>query len=113
MLNSVSTAENATDQARRSAALIEAARALVPLITSSSGRIEKERQIPAEVMEAMHAARLFRMLLPASIGGEEVEPATFFHVMEAIASADASLAWCLGQNSGVSMGAAYLDPKVA
>ena len=27
--------------------------------------------------------------------------------------ADASVAWCLGQNSGVSMAAAYLDPKVA
>ena len=27
--------------------------------------------------------------------------------------ADASVAWCLCQNSGVSMAAAYLDPKVA
>ncbi len=113
MLNSVSTATSATDQARRSVELIEAARGLVPMIAAAAGRIEKEREIPAEVIEAMHAARLFRMLIPASIGGEEVEPATFFHVMEAIASADASLAWCLGQNSGVSMGAAYLDPKVA
>jgi len=113
MLNSVSTATNATDQARRSAELIEAARSLVPTIAAAAGRIEKEREIPAEVLEAMHAARLFRMLLPASVGGEEVEPATFFHVMEAIAGADASLAWCLGQNSGVSMAAAYLDPNVA
>jgi alkylation response protein AidB-like acyl-CoA dehydrogenase len=113
MLNRVTSADNATDQARRGAELIKAARALVPLIKAATGRIEKERQIPSEVIEAMHAARLFRMLTPASIGGEEVEPATFFHVMEVIASADASLAWCLGQNSGVSMGAAYMDPKVA
>ena len=113
MLNSVSTATSATDQARRGVELVEAARGLVPMIAAAAGRIEKEREIPAEVIEAMHAARLFRMLIPASIGGEEVEPATFFQVMEAIASADASLAWCLGQNSGVSMAAAYLDPKVA
>ena len=113
MLNRVSTANNAADQARRGAELVEAARGLVPMIADAAGRIEKDRQIPPEVIEAMHAARLFRMLIPASIGGEEVEPATFFHVMEAIAGADASLAWCLGQNSGVSMAAAYLDPKVA
>src|SRR5262249_27945146 len=57
--------------------------------------------------------RLFRMLLPRSCGGEEVEPATFFLVMEQIAMADASVAWCMSQGSGVSMAAAYLDPKVA
>jgi len=33
--------------------------------------------------------------------------------MEQIAMADASVAWCMSQGSGVSMAAAYLDPKVA
>jgi indole-3-acetate monooxygenase len=113
MLNRVTTQGNATDHARRGAELVEAARSLAPTIAAATGRIEKEREIPADLIEAMHAACLFRMLIPASIGGEEVEPATFFHVMEAVAGADASLAWCLGQNSGVSMAAAYLDPKVA
>jgi alkylation response protein AidB-like acyl-CoA dehydrogenase len=113
MLNRVSTATSAPDHAQRGAELVARARGLVPLIAGAAGRIENDRQIPPDVVEAMHAARLFRMLIPTSIGGEEVEPATFFHVMEAIAGADASVAWCLGQNSGVSMAAAYLDPKVA
>ena len=113
MLNRVSTATSAGEHARRGAELIEAARSLVPTIAAATGRIEKDRQIPPDVIEAMHVARLFRMLIPASVGGEEVEPSTFFHVVEAVAGADASLAWCLGQNSGVSMAAAYLDPKVA
>jgi alkylation response protein AidB-like acyl-CoA dehydrogenase len=95
------------------AGLIEQARALAPLIASAADRIEHERIIPKDVLAAMHKARLFRMLLPRSCDGEEVEPATFFHVMEIIAMADASVAWCLGQGSGVSMAAAYLKPQVA
>lgn len=95
------------------AGLIERARALAPVVAAAADRVERDREIPSDILEAMHAARLFRMLIPRSIGGEEVEPAIFFHVMEAIATADASVAWCLGQNSGVSMSAAYLDPAVA
>jgi alkylation response protein AidB-like acyl-CoA dehydrogenase len=113
MLNRVSTATNATEQARRGAELIERARSLIPLIAGAVDRIDREREIPADVLEAMHDARLFRTLIPASIDGEEVEPAVFFQVIEAIAMADASVAWCLCQNSGVSMAAAYLDPKIA
>jgi alkylation response protein AidB-like acyl-CoA dehydrogenase len=113
MLNRVTSAENATDHARRGAELVERARGLIPMITAATGAIERDRVIPADVLAAMHDARLFRTLIPASVGGEEAEPATFFQVVEAVAMADASVAWCLCQNSGVSMAAAYLDPKIA
>jgi alkylation response protein AidB-like acyl-CoA dehydrogenase len=112
MLNRVST-DDAADRERRGAALIAQAKSLVPLIKAAADRIEHDREVPKDVLDAMHEARLFRMLIPRSVGGEEVEPAAFFQVMETIASADASVGWCLGQNSGVSMAAAYLDPKVA
>jgi alkylation response protein AidB-like acyl-CoA dehydrogenase len=113
MLNRVSTVADATDRDQRGAELIARARALVPVIAAAAGRIERDREIPKDVLDAMHAARLFRMLIPENVGGEEVEPSTFFHVMEAIAMGDASVAWCLCQNSGVSMAAAYLKPEVA
>jgi indole-3-acetate monooxygenase len=106
MLNRVSTDGSG-------AALVERARGLVPLIKEAADRIERDREVPLDVLDAMHDARLFRMLIPRSVGGEEVEPGTFFRVMEAIATADASVAWCLGQNSGVSMAAAYVAPEVA
>jgi alkylation response protein AidB-like acyl-CoA dehydrogenase len=93
--------------------LIARARTLAPLIADAADRIEAERRIPDDVLAAMHEARLFRMLIPRSFDGEEVEPDVFFHVMEEIAMADASVAWCLGQGSGVSMAAAYLKPEVA
>ena len=106
MLNRVSTDNSA-------ATLLERARQLQPLIEGAADRIEKEREIPAGVLAALHDSRLFRMLIPRSCDGEELEPAAFFEVMEAIATADASVAWCIGQGSGVSMAAAYLKPEVA
>jgi alkylation response protein AidB-like acyl-CoA dehydrogenase len=43
----------------------------------------------------------------------ETDPLTFFHVIETIARADASTAWCLSQAGGCAMSAAYLDLPVA
>jgi alkylation response protein AidB-like acyl-CoA dehydrogenase len=89
------------------------ARELAPLVERASRRIETEREIPQELLAALHEARLFRMLIPHSCGGDEVAPTAFFEAIETIAKADASTAWCLGQGSGVSMAAAYLKPEVA
>lgn len=93
--------------------LIEKAEALAPMIEAAAPRIEAGRRIVPDVLEAMHGARLFRMLLPRSIDGEEVDPETFYRVVERIAGADASAGWCLCQASGCAMSAAYLEPDVA
>lgn len=95
------------------ASYIARARALVPTVAALADRIERERRLPPELLDAMHAAGLFRMVLPRSMQGGEVEPEVLFHVMEALAGADASTAWCLGQASGCASVAAYLDPAVA
>jgi alkylation response protein AidB-like acyl-CoA dehydrogenase len=86
-----------------------AARDVAPL----AERIERERRLPAELLERLHALRLFRLLLPRSVDGEEVDPITFFHVIETVARADASAAWCLSQAGGCAMAAAYLAPAAA
>ncbi len=112
MLNRLDSTRDA-DGDQRAAELIARARALRPLIERAAPEIEKRREITEEVLAALHEARLFRLLIPRSQDGEEVEPATLFQVIEAIAMADASVAWCMAQNSGVSMAAAYLKPEVA
>ncbi len=89
------------------------ARALAPVIAAAADRIESERRIPPDIMKAMHDAELFRMCLPRSLGGGEAPPLTVMQTTEAIASADASTAWCLGQALGCSRSAAFLDHQVA
>lgn len=93
--------------------LIARARALVPLLEAAAPRIEAERALTADVLDALHEAGLFRMLLPRSCGGFELDPATFMQVIEALAQGDASTAWCVSQACGVSMAAAYLKPEIA
>jgi alkylation response protein AidB-like acyl-CoA dehydrogenase len=113
MLDRVPNEPSAADREARATELIGRARELIPLVARASDRIESERCIPDDVLDALHDARLFRLLIPRSCDGEEVEPATLFEVVEAIAQGDASVAWCIGQGSGASMAAAYLKPEVA
>jgi alkylation response protein AidB-like acyl-CoA dehydrogenase len=113
MLERVPSAKS--DEAPSGAAsdCIARARELAPLIAAQADRIEREREISPEVLSALHDARLFRMLLPRSVGGLEVDPATFMQAIEELAKADGSTAWCVGQASGCTVSAAYVAPEVA
>ena len=94
-------------------AVVSRAEALRPVVEAASNDIEDRRRIVPALLDKLHEARLFRLLLPRSSRGEETDPVTFFHVIETIARGDASTAWCLGQAGGCAMTAAYLEPKVA
>ncbi|MBD0270961.1 MAG: acyl-CoA dehydrogenase family protein [Acetobacteraceae bacterium] len=89
------------------------ARALAPLLEATAPRIEAGRRLPDDVLAALHGAGLFTTLLPRAYGGEELDPASHVLMLEEVAAADASTAWCLGQGTGCSMAAAYVDPAVA
>jgi indole-3-acetate monooxygenase len=89
------------------------ARALKPLLEAAAPRIEQAKTMPPDVLEALHNAQMFRMMTPRSVGGAELDLATYAQVVATIAEGDASTAWCIAQISGSSMCAAYLDPSVA
>lgn len=89
------------------------ARRIAPLVAAAAPRIEAERALTPEVLEALHGAGLFRTLIPRRFRGEEVAPQDYVVMMIEIARADASTAWCIGQGSGCSMAAAYVKPEVA
>src|ERR1700675_2330380 len=93
--------------------LVERAQALQPLIASEGDEIERTRRLTAPVVSALIENGLYRALLPQSIGGAEAPPEIFMQMLEEVAKADASTAWCLGQCSVCAMTAAYLDQDVA
>ena len=94
-------------------AVVCRAEALRPAVEAASNEIEETRRLPPALLDRLHEARLFRLLLPRSSDGIETDPITFFHVIETIARGDASTAWCLSQAGGCAMSAAYLDLPVA
>jgi alkylation response protein AidB-like acyl-CoA dehydrogenase len=93
--------------------VIARAEAVRPDVAAASTEIEDTRRLPPALLDRLHDAGLFRLLLPRSSNGIETDPVTFFHVIETIAKADASTAWCLSQAGGCAMSAAYLDLPVA
>jgi indole-3-acetate monooxygenase len=93
--------------------VIARAEAVRSAVEAASNEIESTRRLPPALLDKLHEAGLFRLLLPRSSNGIETDPLTFFHVIETIARADGSTAWCLSQAGGCAMSAAYLDLPVA
>lgn len=89
------------------------AREIAPLLEAASPRIEAARQLPPDVLEALERTGMFRLLLPRSVAGAELDLPRFIRICEILGAADASVAWCVAQGGGCAMAAAYLEPEVA
>jgi alkylation response protein AidB-like acyl-CoA dehydrogenase len=87
--------------------------ALAPALKASAAEIDDKRELPAAIVDRLAEGGFFRLLLPRSLGGAELLPADYVPIIEAIAELDASTAWCLNQNAGCSMTAAYFAADVA
>jgi alkylation response protein AidB-like acyl-CoA dehydrogenase len=86
---------------------------LAPLIEASAAEGERLRRLPDALVAALLDAGLYRLLLPRTLDGAELDPASFVRVMEAVSRADASTAWCLCQAAGCTMITGYVAPGVA
>src|ERR1700759_3177457 len=84
------------------------AEAVASAVAAASGEIERDRRLPVALLDKLHEAQLFRLLLPRSSNGIETAPVTFFNVIETIAREDASTAWCMSQAGGCARAAAHL-----
>jgi alkylation response protein AidB-like acyl-CoA dehydrogenase len=88
-------------------------RELAPRIAAAAPEIERTRRVPEDLLDALHGAALYRMLIPRRYGGGELHPLAFMRTLQALARADASVAWNIGQNAVCAIVAAYLEPGVA
>ncbi|HTZ37555.1 MAG TPA: acyl-CoA dehydrogenase family protein [Stellaceae bacterium] len=86
---------------------------LAPALKASAAQIDERRELPAAIIDRLIEGGFFRLLQPRSLGGAELLPAEYVPIIEAVAEIDASTAWCLNQNSGCSMTAAYFPAEVA
>jgi alkylation response protein AidB-like acyl-CoA dehydrogenase len=88
-------------------------RDMAPALAAAAAEIDRRRELPDAIVDALVERGLFRLLLPHALGGAELLPAQYVPIVEELAKTDASAAWCVNQNSGCSMTAAYLAPEVA
>lgn len=69
--------------------------------------------MPLDLAQELAAAGLFRMLVPASLGGLEVHPRVFVEVLASLARGDGAAAWCVMTGSTTSLVGAYLPTSGA
>lgn len=92
---------------------ITAAAALAATAAELAPAGEKERRLPPRLLEGMVAAGLFRLCVPASIGGLEAPAATLVGAVEALARGDAAAGWCLAVNATSGLLGGYLPEPAA
>ncbi|HEX9836814.1 MAG TPA: acyl-CoA dehydrogenase family protein [Alphaproteobacteria bacterium] len=89
------------------------ARELAGELAAAADAIESTRRIPDALLARLHAARMYRMLLPRSLDGDEVEPGHYVLTLEEIARHDASVAWNVFVGNSAALIAPYLEPATA
>ncbi len=72
---------------------------IVARIAEASDEIERQRRIPVDIAGDMIDEGLFRLLVPRSLGGGEVDYLDYLRMVRAIAAADGSTGWCFNQNN--------------
>lgn len=100
-------------ESRGSAAVsgaVERARTLQPLLEEHGAEMDRRREVTPEVVEALVERDMLRLLLPKSLGGQELALIEFCEVVETLAWADASVAWFVNQSNVSSATSAAAMP---
>jgi alkylation response protein AidB-like acyl-CoA dehydrogenase len=85
-------------------ALLAAVDALAPRLRAAADDTEQARSLSEPLVQAMVDAGLYRMLLPRSLGGGELDPLAYFDVIESLARADSAAAWSVLISTSVMTG---------
>ncbi len=76
-------------------AMLERARALVPVLKERAAATEALRRLPPETEHDLHEAGLFRILQPKRVGGSEFDYVALVDFSSELARGDAAVAWNL------------------
>jgi indole-3-acetate monooxygenase len=80
--------------------LVQAALALRPELRKYHDEIEREQRMPPALFEQLREAGFYKMVIPRSLGGFQLDPLTYLRVVETLAEGAGSVGWNLG-NGGV------------
>jgi indole-3-acetate monooxygenase len=87
-------------------------RKLAPDIVSRATEIEALRQLPSDLVEALRKIGIFRMLVPRSHGGLELDLPSALEIIRALAKIDASVGWNAMIGNGGSLFAPLLPREI-
>ncbi len=92
--------------------LLARARALGPTIVEHADAGERARRLPEPTIDAFADAGLFRLSVPATLGGSEAPLSTQLQVVEEVARHDGSAGWCVMIHATCSVLCGHLPDDV-
>jgi indole-3-acetate monooxygenase len=92
--------------------VLQAANELAPDLSSRAQEGETGRTMPIDLVDRARTAGLFRLALPRSLGGLELDPLTIIEVVEILSEADGSAGWTVLIGNSTAF-FAWLEPPVA
>ena len=108
------TSDNSNSSAQsKGGSYLDAARRLAPQVLAAADLADRERELPAKLANAIKDQGLFRLLVPQSIGGGEIDYLEFLDIVEVFAKADGSTAWCVNQNNVFATSSATMPKRLA
>ena len=93
--------------------LVENARGLGPSLASRAEAIEAARTLPDDVVADLRNADLFRLFVPKSLDGPELDVLTGMEVIFEVARHEGSAAWCVMIAGTTSLLAGFLTEEHA
>jgi alkylation response protein AidB-like acyl-CoA dehydrogenase len=78
---------------------LKAARGLTERVAAATDRIDSGREIPSDLAGELADKGFFRLLMPRSLGGAELDFLDFLQIVQMFAEVDGSVAWCINQNN--------------
>jgi alkylation response protein AidB-like acyl-CoA dehydrogenase len=91
--------------------LLSAIQELRPAITARASEIETSRRIPADIVEALKQAGIFRMFVPRSYGGLELDLPAGLEILVELAKIDSSVGWNAMTSSNGSLFSPFLPQQ--
>jgi len=83
--------------------LVRQARAMHPTLRGFADQIEREQRLPAELVALLHEAGFYRLVVPQSLGGLQVDPVTYTGVVETLAEGCGSVGWNIANNNIIKL----------
>ena len=80
--------------------LVREAAALQPVLRDYHEEIEREQRLPPALVGQLREAGFYKMVIPRTLGGLQVDTLTYLRVVELLAEGAGSVGWNLG-NGGV------------
>jgi alkylation response protein AidB-like acyl-CoA dehydrogenase len=85
---------------------------LAPAIAARAAEIEAGRQLPSDLVATLRSIGAFRMFVPRSHGGMELDLPSGLRVIQTLSRFDGSVGWCAMLGAGASLFAALLPRDV-